>query len=972
MDDKARDLILAAEISGLLHDLGKLRPEFAKEGMDGDGCVNLTDSVKAYGIGAAHGAILEDWRAYPESNTEAWLQDIKYHAGWAKCLEIPSSWIADKTVQAHGLGDALRQHHANPKLDEGRFTLLGDLYSFGADTRDSALDKGSGKTKSSKQDVKKGFIADSFGHELESYGPEQLAAIWQRIAECLPGLLFKNKAWQNVTKTRARVVNAIESEFQFALGETRRPTNDVSLWHHSFSAASLFKAAVAECVLREDFSHLQSTSETDCGLFDEAQLGRVRFRLLGIRWDWLSLTQGALKPILFSSLSLQKDKVLAGLRCLLEIDYPIGNIIYQDDYGVVLAVPAFYEGENDGHNSDQLFQQHIIQMLQDKVLQEVAPLGIGTAVRVAWTQPALYLTDYHQVLAHEAQGQNELLLQAGLSELKAIWQKKNTQGEQVQICPQCGLRPGVARELEIYQSGLDDDDTKLPQGWCDFCVNLVQQDQQNHRWRQAYQGHFGFVPQTFNIQNLRQARNGKGNARVVLLSVRVDAEKFASGEAFITQLARPLADITDIKDNLKTAASAGDFLQSIWQRLLPEASEDTLKKTITKKEAAAARTLLGDNYWLDFHPHEGKNDNKDSRSLNPHSGGKCIEVAENFFLKEYVPENLSRHVGDSLLLFGMRKHASPGRLARTWDDLRTLWSDLLSIIAADTEGYAIPLSLDAQGFRVIVAAKDARGVLLKLQKTLSSRLAKVRGGIAPQLSALIFKEKFPLYVAIDALRRMEQRCLPAQEWTLLNTQTNGQDRNLHWQTPQGKVVWNVNTGTGDSKRPDIWHPHVISTSRPIGVEQLVHFNHLKSGDKVKMPVATFDFAVLDGTARRYEISYDDQGERSHFILGEHGYKPHLMEHMPWILEELPKQIADWNPSQSKAILGQIVECYEKWVRDVPYDLKAQGREAWHLHTEAILRQAKFNVVDGIDLISLLDNGCLFDAFEWSGFIEKTS
>lgn len=972
MNNKARDLILAAEISGLLHDLGKLRPEFAKEGMTGDGCANFTNSVKAYGIGAAHGAILEDWRAYPESNTETWLGDIKNHVGWAECLEIPSSWITGNTVQAHGLGDALRQHHANPKLDEGHFTLLGDLYTFGADTRDSALDKGSGNTKSGKQAIKKGFIANSFGQELESYGSEQLAAIWQRVADCLPSILFENNAWQNVSKTRAKLVDTIKSEFRFALGETRRPTNDVSLWHHSFSAASLFKAAVAECVLREDFSHLQSTSEQDCGLFDEAQLGRVRFRLLGIRWDWLSLTQGALKPILFSSLSLQKDKTLASLQHLFEIDYPIGNIIYQDDYGVVLAVPAFYEGENDRHNSDQLFQKHIIQMLQEQILHKVAQLGIGTAVRIAWTQPALYLTDYPQVLAYEAQGQNELLLQAGLGELKDSWQKKNTPYEQVQICPQCGLRPGIARELEIYQSGLDDDDTKLPQGWCDFCLKLAQQDQQNQRWKQAYQGYFGFVPQTFNIQNLCYTRNEKGNARVVLLSVRVDTEKFASGEAFITQLARPLADITDIKDNLKTAASAGDFLQSIWEKLSPEGSEDTLKNIITKKEATAARTLLGDNHWLDFHPHEGKDHNKDRRSLNPYSGGKCIEVAENFFLKEYVPENLSRHVGDRLLLFGIRKHASPGRLARTWDDLRTLWSDLLSIVATDTHGYAIPISLDAQGFRVIVAAEDARGVLLKLQKTLSSRLAKVRGGIAPQLSALIFKEKFPLYVAIDALRRMEQRRLPAQEWTLVNTQLNGHDLNLHWQTPQGKVVWNVNTDTGDSEQPDIWHPHVISTSRPIGVGQIVHLKDLKSGDKVKMPVATFDFAVLDGTVRRYEISYDDQGGRSHFILGEHGYKPHLMEHIPWILEELPKQIADWNPSQSKAILGQIVECYEKWVRDVPYDLKAQGREAWHLHTEAILKQAKFNAIDGIDLISLLDNGCLFDAFEWSSFIEKTS
>ena len=35
MDARYRDLILAAEISGLIHDLGKLHPEFALEKMSG-------------------------------------------------------------------------------------------------------------------------------------------------------------------------------------------------------------------------------------------------------------------------------------------------------------------------------------------------------------------------------------------------------------------------------------------------------------------------------------------------------------------------------------------------------------------------------------------------------------------------------------------------------------------------------------------------------------------------------------------------------------------------------------------------------------------------------------------------------------------------------------------------------------------------------------------------------------------------
>ena len=73
MDKKSRDLILAAEISGLLHDLGKLRPEFAEEKSEG-GEHRKTDVH----IGEAHGAILEDpGRAYPNAGKESWLQQIR-------------------------------------------------------------------------------------------------------------------------------------------------------------------------------------------------------------------------------------------------------------------------------------------------------------------------------------------------------------------------------------------------------------------------------------------------------------------------------------------------------------------------------------------------------------------------------------------------------------------------------------------------------------------------------------------------------------------------------------------------------------------------------------------------------------------------------------------------------------------------------------------------------------------------------
>jgi len=759
MNKEYKDIILAAEISGFLHDLGKLCSEFAAEGMNGgnnrtkDGKKFITIVEKA-GFKAAHGAILDNkTRAYPEINTQSWLENIKEHSNWQAVLQIPDAWIHDKTIQSPGLGSPLRQHHANNNFSESEFSLLGDIYTFGADIRDSALDKGSGGTLSGKQHVTKGFIADSFGIEQIQYGPDELSPLWSKIASTLPDLLFneQDKLWENVAKTRKALYLSLQTEYKKALGETRRPTNDVTLWHHCFSTASLFKASVAEGVLKQSFKELQDNE----GLLDINQLGRLRFRLLSIRWDWAALTQGALKPVLFSALASKKVEVMAGLKDLIEVENPLGNCIYQDDNGAVFVVPAFYSGESEEGkvSSEQLFKQHIIDALQGDILNKIVPLGAGTPIRLAWTQPSLYLTDYPHVLAINAVGKDELILQVGMEELKADWANKQDQG-QVQVCPQCGLRPAVAKELEVYQSGLDDEE-KSPQGWCDHCAGLADESNRDKRRKEA-EDNFGFSPVTFNLQKIRQQRNGSNNARMVLISVQVDAERIASGEALVTQLARPLADL-EVKNKLKVAQETGDFLNSIWERISPEDSENELKEKISKKEANSARKLLGETYWLDFYPE--KEGDKDGRSLNQFSGGKCIEIAENFFLKESIPEGLGlcRHTGDRLLLFGLRKHASPGRLARTWDDLIALWKEVLAEVAGLTDDYAMPISMDAQGFRVIVAAEDSRQVLLRIQQAISERLQKVRGGIAPQISALVFRDKFPLYVAMDALRRMEQR-----------------------------------------------------------------------------------------------------------------------------------------------------------------------------------------------------------------------
>ncbi|RMD68234.1 MAG: hypothetical protein D6819_09885, partial [Gammaproteobacteria bacterium] len=335
IDNTTRDLILAAEIAGYLHDLGKAHTGFAEEMLQGGQHLG-----KCCNIDQAHGAILEPGNPYHTDQSPQWpvLENLRQHPRWAKHLELPEAWIAPNTVQAHGLGDPLRQHHAGRTFPESELTLLGDLYAFGADVRDSALDKGSGKVRGSRQPRDGAFISDTFGRQAQPYGPQPLQAIWGQAISLIEAVLFKD-ANRPVPELRRRLLEGLEPLFRNALGETRRPTNDVTLHHHAYSTASLFKAAVAEGVLRGDFKRLQDHK----GLFDFERMGQVRFRLLGIRWNWNALTRDLLSPVAMTSLSLRRREVLEQLRNLFEDEFPVGNVIYEDDDGVLMLLPGFQE-----------------------------------------------------------------------------------------------------------------------------------------------------------------------------------------------------------------------------------------------------------------------------------------------------------------------------------------------------------------------------------------------------------------------------------------------------------------------------------------------------------------------------------------------------------------------------------------------------------------------------------------------------
>lgn len=968
MDKAHSELILACEIGGFLHDLGKLLPDFALENFHGG--ENLTDIAKKQTtIKAAHGAILEAGRPYPNAPDLAankpWqqlLDCLLNDPAWQAKLTIPSAWCHEKTIQAKGLGAPLRQHHADHNFPEDELSLLGDIYAFGADIRDSALDKGSGKCSNAKQTEQYAVISDGLGLPSVPYKAETLREAWQQAVDIIRQAL----AGADVLKARQHLYHALRPLYKQALGETRRPTNDVTLYHHSHSSASHFKAAMAEGVLRQDFRHWQDKG----GLFDLNKLGRVRFRLLGIRWQWSALSKGVLRPVALASLSAARRQAEEQLAQLFEETYPVGNLIYRDDDGVLVLVPGFYEGLGDeaAKHSECLFAEHILDPLSDKISQCLNSFGCGTAFHLYWSEPSLYLTDYPEALGIAPNPGRQRFVQVGLPELKALWDTapQRFSGAQVQICPQCGLRPASTREMAIDESALGD------QALCDACTDFSDDKAFKQRYRHA-ENLFGIKPRTFNLQDISQRRGKSENGRMVLVSIQVDTAAVASGAALITQLARP---ILTMDANKKPQWSVND-LGNEFDRLLKalRADDEKAVEQLDKDFIKNIGAWIGDEYWLQ------KND---GRSLHKERLAKALDIAEQFFMREAIPEGLGlcRHDGDRLALFAQRKHASPARLQRLWDDLEDLWRELINEAAQLVDDDLMPLSLDARGVRFIVSANDASEILLMAQRRLQGSLSKVRGGLAVHVSALALRAKFPLYIAMDAIYRLERRIAnnPRQPWQVKRCRHDAQQQCVHidWQTPCGDVAWTVDMATGDPKQEDIWHPHVVCISKPEGPNRLLHISKLTAGDQVSVPVSTFDFLTLEGSARRFDIYYDKQGHRPHLIFGRAGRPPHLLEQMPELLDPTQNWVAraGWNSSQLKGLYGRMVETYENWVRlAVDSGQRDSGMAAWQSHIADLLARdlpGKDNEPLRHDLLAAIVDGRFFDAVEWHTYICKSA
>ncbi len=386
-----RDAILLAEVAAWLHDIGKLSTQFLYQ-------MSRTPSAKSQEF--EHEKAVETIDGFVEGRLLKTLKSQRLR----DLLRLNS---IQNQAQIGQILDLIL-HHDSSKHSAFLVRLLNRC-----DGADSGADKGTtreaGLPKEAKQIFEKTFVATAFGYESSRLEPAQLDESRKRLSSAVGQSFITIESNINQLSTeRSAICRSICSEYAKALAETRRSANDVTLWDHSFSVATLYKTALASFLIN--------------GSLD---IDHLRWCILRVNFDVLSLYAKAIK---IADLLGYQDKIRQACqeaKQLVEEEYPLGNEIYRDTTGIYFTFP-------DIELPDEL--SDLIRKAVEDVEPELVP-----HIEVDPAEPLeTLLSSAHQ------RARKELTQPITSQNLSTHWQEEWAKADKDrtwELCPVCRLRP---------------------------------------------------------------------------------------------------------------------------------------------------------------------------------------------------------------------------------------------------------------------------------------------------------------------------------------------------------------------------------------------------------------------------------------------------------------------------------------------------------------------------------------------------
>lgn len=932
MDENRKILILQAEIAALLHDIGKLNAEFIKAAMSGNG-------AKAKHTTLFLGDNFEEENAYCSKELRKIMHE-ELSGAWSLLKEPPFFLTR--------LGDILYSHHGDTirNLDDSLLVPL----SMIADIIDSSSSKGGAAFRVDK-DVKRQarlsekhlnqvkdalYLAAPLGGKEYDIALDELQTRAHEFQKNLAAELegFNNWTEQNLLEKRENLFKLLEEHLSRDMAETRLPTNDVTLWQHSYSTAAIFKAMLARHVLLE---HEQDANKGDLLHHKE------KLAFLGVRWSLDALLANAVRPPDVIDRVDRADQLADNVKSVVETGFCLGNQVYRDRDGVVFLIPSPSEDERVKNEVDGLVKALATTLEDPEIFKgdleyKIVCKDVGIQV--------LGLADL--LLAGDMNADDSVeVLSAGPR--RPLWETlwKDESGD-LEICSRCGLRP---ISLVPNSVGSEADKRKL----CDFCRKTFKDganSSDDHIYklsRERRKEIFGVTRDEFMTFETDRLVKGKDeNKRVALVQGLFDLRPFLSGEAFNFILARRPDDYTkkpkedDKSLEMQTWKDFHSALETCWSRLNNARFDDQVLHTF---QQAFKDSFLGNT--------------KDGRAPGDTSEEKLRNYLNDVVLNSPYPAGLPPH--QKMTLYALRQHPAPSRIARVWETTEKFCRDAMEWFE-DNKIDWFPISLDPGGFMVLMPADRSWEFLQAVYQRYCKTAGRVRHLLPFHLSAAVFYYKSPLYVGIDAMKRFSRLALEQEPvyWTLKTIESDDKTRRLTWLDHRDRdVYWEIpaQLPNGKQDRFYTWF-QVEGKDRPYMADEL------EPGMRARVRPSFFDFEVLDATTRRYDIkSIAGDGRRPHYFCGLEGPRPYPLSHLAtW--ENLLNAPCWKNAEhhQKQRLIHFLSELHMDWRGADSQVIKAQAADYLTLclgKGSEVFRDAAAT-------------GALFDMFEWRRLITKNN
>ncbi|PZC51875.1 MULTISPECIES: CRISPR-associated protein Csx11 [unclassified Mesotoga] len=946
-----RDVLLTAEIACWLHMIGK----YTKEFMEGD-------HTKSRQL---PNGLLQNLLTLLEEDL---LQKAKRKLP-IKDFQIPL--VVEEFVSKHELGNNIIKDDANAFNK-----LLNDSHGRGSGTEKGILKNDVYST----QDNSSMHISTAFGYEanptdadLIEQDSKDLYTLIENVLIDLLQILEISEVDNlgRLSKLRTKLINALNQHFAKAIGDTRRPINDVTLWDQTISSVAFFKAELAESLI----NGYKDPFDKD---------NRYTFRYLHVTFDGESyVAKGTGIGDMISRRDLI-DEALDRAKSLIEVEYPLGLEIFRDTNGITFLIPELSEKlAIDDLVTEKKFslKQTIFEEIANSTNWEVTPFFHITE------SPSRNLYNLGSVVSKKPDGNIPCL------KLKELWTEK------AELCPSCNIR------------SIDANFRKLGIKFCEECFSRItgrgKQWAGNRKNQTVWideiadsTGKIALLSSSFNLNNWIGNTNNLSTFRNLKKTV---------GFSF-TDLTRELSTSDELNSipslksvgkkyvltDLKTVDGLYNFMvgsedlgenkalekheklalavwrkppsfarvrrvwettSKFWDEALAEIKEviDPITERFVLKVRLNSLNLPPNNAY------EAKvNETKFTvfyENENPKGADGFVKlvIIENLeLLAKKLPVEIKtdsrKDLVDELIKDLNGKNIE---LYDSSEPSKVLASSRIDGIEIESCNYSplIEITKDPERFMVLVPADKALEAAKKIKEKYEKEMGKVRNRLPMNLGIVYAGYHTALPAIMDAGRRMMQIDNEEKLWALMKQPEELSD--YFELTFQENQVWKIPSKMGDCSE-DIWYPYFyvvnkdkdetefknrsLSFKGPSG-NWLVHVSELKEGDIVQVTPSYFDFEYLSSASQRFEISYSSGGRR----------RSNYRKRRPYYLDDLDEIERVWAIISTRLSNSQIKKLNT---------LVEEKRRDWALSSEKednTFKSYVENVVENLKWKLLLSN-----------------